>query len=730
MIHSLFSWKNIVTFLAALMFSSNIFFFGPISIYQGNLVGFNLSLFNLLGYLLVPFVIVLIVLTLTGVFLSGVKHQRYLALITCLGLLFWLQGTFLIWNLGVLDGTSIDWTKSIWRGIVDGAIWIVLLAIAVIGYKHFYKISHYIVFLILLSQIVMVSILTFQNPEIWYRKAIPFSSAPPAEIFQFSRKQNVLHIVLDQFGSTLFENILKENKGYLEELDGFTFFKEVTSPTRVTFLSVPTFLSGQLYTNNMAVEDYYKKNYFNNNIHTKVSQHGYDLDVVNQPAFIEKRNIDTYYYNIQTPYNTITESRVCIHKAGFLVDLVLLRSVPFFLKKHIYNEQSWFISSMVLPGRVSQFDHYAANEFLDDFGAKASIKRDQPVYKYIHLMTPHPPLVTGSDHKFAGRVLPDTVPINFKYQAEYTLRTLMNFLASLKKLDIYNSTLIVIQSDHGSGIPFNLLYPEGDISSNIETFIPSDAFLPLLIIKPPNQKGRLKTSPVQGELRDLPATICALLGMENNFPGQSLFDMDTLVDRERKSYYSSVTNRNDAMVSGYFDDFQEFIITGSVFKVSSWKLGRVIQKSLKPYIWGSELQFFSSNTNSAYLEKGWGFPEEDHIWSNGKESSIRLPVAMPSTEMVELDCFVSPFLVPEKGLDTQRVTIRINNVKVGDFVLTSLEHRKLSVLFPKKIIAGSPEMLLSFSFPDATVGTTVGVQGEDRMLGLSIRTIVFKEHAD
>ena len=510
-------------------------------------------------------------------------------------------------------------------------------------------------------------------------------------------------------------------------LEGFTFFKEVTSPTRVTCLSVPSFLSGKVYTNDRPIEDFYQENYNYFNIQTVLSQRGFDLDVINQPGFLKKREIDTYYFNIPTPYNSITPSNVVKYKATFLIDLVLFRSFPYFLKRIIYNDQSWLISSFTLPEKVSQFEHYAANDFLDDITVHASINRDNPVYKYMHLMTPHPPLVVSQNLKFAGKVLSDTVAANFDFQAEYTWINVIRLLEHLKSLDLYNSTLIIIQSDHGSGISFNLTTPEGEVRSNVDTFIPSDAFLPLLIIKPPNQYGHFKVSTAQGELTDIPATICSLLNMENPFPGQSLFDINPLINRKRNVYYSSVTARNDAMVSGFFDDFQEVLITGSVFKTNSWEKGRIIKKSLPPYIWGTVLQFNKKTNNNIYLQQGWGFPEDEHIWNNGKMASIKLPIKQPQTDTIELICEVTPFLLPKKGVDKQKVEISINNIKVGEFLLSDPGQQTLRVLFSKKLIANLPEMLLGFSFPNATIGNQVGLVGEDRMLGVAFYSITFKE---
>jgi hypothetical protein len=722
---SVLNHKNLVSLVAALLFLSNIFLFSPIFIYQGNYTGFTFHLPVILMVLSIPFFTFLLLFTFTGIILSEKTHRLFVVILTCLGILMWVQGTFLVWNLGVLDGSFINWTKGSWRGFVDGAIWILFIGVGITARRRFYKLSLYAGILILVSQAVMVCVVTFQNPQIWYRRT-HVSISPPTEVFQFSTKQNVLHILLDQFGSTIFTKILKENNSYQNALDGFTFFKEVTTSSHVTYISVPSFLSGNKYTNNMPMTEYYEENYKKNNIQTELHQNGYDLDIVSQPTFLERRDIDCCYYNIPTPYNTKTTGQISVYRAAFLLDLSLFKGVPYFLKRMVYNKQSWLISSLVLPEKDSKFEHFSANEFLGDFASRASINRNNPVYKYFHLNTPHVPLVISSEHKFAGKVLLPRI-LNFQYQAEYTFENIFKLLEKLKQLDLYNSTLIIIQSDHGSGVLFDLDFPGGVTKNNKNTLIPGDAFLPLLLIKRPFEHGKLKTSDAQGELTDLPATMCSILNIQNNFPGQSLYDIDTLADRRRTGYYSSVTDRNDAMITGFFEGFQEYIISGSVFKFSSWKKGEILNKPLQPYIWGAVLKFTDKGNINAYLSEGWDIPEKDRTRTLGKKASLKVPIIPPHSDLIELSCVISPVLFDSKGLVKQHLEISINNTRVGKFSISGPGEQKVSMLFPKKLLDISSVMTVDIAIPDAVAGSAMGIKGETRMLGLAFYSITFKE---
>jgi hypothetical protein len=342
-------------------------------------------------------------------------------------------------------------------------------------------------------------------------------------------------------------------------------------------------------------------------------------------------------------------------------------------------------------------------------------------------MSPHPPLVIDGTGRYAGAVLAVT-PENFEYQAEYTFKNVMKVLNRLKNLNLYNSSLIIIHSDHGSGIPFNVELSDGKIVSNEKTFIPSDAFLPLFLIKPPYSNTLFRTSNVQGELIDLPATICSVLDLNNRFPGKSLFDIDSSEVRKRKAYYSFTTHRNDAMVSGFFAEMQEYIISGSAYKISSWKESQILKKSLQFMIWGNFLRFQKEGNVLPYLEHGWGMPEDQHIWSNGKNASIKLPIInIPKTDIIKLECEVKPFLVPSRGINDQQIITSINGTVIGREIVTNEGVKIISMTFPTKLIKGSQNILVNFDFPNAKKACDYGFAGDDRFLSFAFFSMTFKE---
>ena len=91
---------------------SNIFFFGPFTIYQGNINEFAIHFISIIKYFLYPSLILFSILSAFGALLPEGFHKRYVSILFILGILLWLQGNVFVWNYGVLGKGDIDWTKG------------------------------------------------------------------------------------------------------------------------------------------------------------------------------------------------------------------------------------------------------------------------------------------------------------------------------------------------------------------------------------------------------------------------------------------------------------------------------------------------------------------------------------------------------------------------------------------------------------------------------------------
>jgi hypothetical protein len=579
--------KVITVSAPALFILSSFFFFIPFAIYSGNITDFNISLSAILHNYTLPSLIILAVICLIGQLLPSKAHEIFISILFVLGILIWFQGNILVWDYGVIGKGDIDWTIKSWRGWLDAIIWIILLIVSVTQYSKIYKTAALISWLFITLQIISVIVISYQNPKIWSQKKQKINYPPPKAIFELSKKQNVFHFILDEFQSTIFKEIIDKNKKhYYEAFNGFTFFEETTSAFPTTVMSVPSFLTGNVYKNDVPIKSFIDASYKGTSILNVVSNNGYDVDIAETVGWYNKGRHSTHY-SIPIPYG-ITQRQYQALLAANMLDMVLFRSVPHFLKKLKY-ENKWSLSKISKSNDSKESVEAARNishrAFLQDMIDKMTVSRVNPVYKYIHLNTTHYPAVMTKDCKCSDETLPWNWE-NIKIQDQCSLDHFMKFLQKLKDLGIYDSSLIIVHADHGyfripdstNQIKIKNMSGLGDTGKNEDFAEMVCSSMPLVAIKPPGSTGTLKISNVQASLTDMPATISSLLGINVRFPGKSIFEIAPNESRKRTFVYYKEFNRPG---DEYFKEMEEYVINGNASDQSSWNFVRKLNPSQK-----------------------------------------------------------------------------------------------------------------------------------------------------
>ncbi len=552
----------------------NIFLFGPYTIYQGNIDEFSVPLLSILRSLLLPALSLFVLLNFIGLLLSARAHRLYVSLIFAVGVLVWLQGNFLVWKYGLLNGQAFDWSKNAWRGWVDGTLWIGLLVLACLFFRKVHKIST--VASIALTAVVLVSLFftSLQKPGTWStQEKSSLSLLPPNEIFEFSSQQNIIQFILDGFQSDIFEEIVAEDfERYSTSLEGFTFFREATGSFPTTYMSLPAFLSGNIYKNHMPMRQFVNQVNRGKTIFNVLHDSGIETDLVCGLRFREGARCSNYY-RIAVPYGGGKKQNLK-SESVLMIDLVFFRHAPHFLKRFIYNDERWlFQRPFSARNKRLQIRYFSHKAFLDDLIEHLSVKRNTPVYKYIHLMTTHFPIVVNKDCEYAGKI-PVTAE-NIKNQAKCCLDNFIKFIDKLKKKGIYDSSLIILQADHGHGRKIKMMNggsPGNEDESHNDRDLSEIAgsALALMAIKPPHSKGNMQTSRAQVSLTDIPATIGEFFNLNEKFEGRSVFEVDPDEVRERRFYFYEWQHEN--WQSTYLPRIDEFVIKGSVFDRNSWRL--------------------------------------------------------------------------------------------------------------------------------------------------------------
>ena len=433
-------------------------------------------------------------------------------------------------------------------------------------------------------------------------------------ISNFSRKENVLHIVLDGFQSGLFQDVIRNDNEIASALDGFLYYPDTLTASEVTQLSFAAFLTGREYTNNEPMKTYL----FNSrvarmgtatpvkyvpNILEAATRHGFAVDVATPFIVIKDQEFYAHFFFIPKPYSSeISVREVVAYQTAYLFDLTLFRSAPKLLKKSIYNQGRWRYSGLYARYLGLTFNHHIGVQFLREVIEKFRFAEQTKVYKLFHLVTPHPPFVTDSNCRFSDKEHKREY-IHIYNQARCTLVQVVKLLDKFKRSGIYDTATILVHGDHGMSLPFQEFKPGPN--DDVRNFPrPIGNSNPLLLFKPPGRRGELVTVDAEISLTDIPKTISELLQLDVDFDGVDFLN-EKPGDRVRR-YYHTKQSRVEAGHDDRFLQWGEYEVSGPLTKKSSWKKTGEFNWTKKNFAQFPVAQFLEINE--------FGLADEKKVW--------------------------------------------------------------------------------------------------------------------
>jgi hypothetical protein len=704
----------------ALLLGLNLLVFGTFAIFSENRGEFLVAYPEALKSYYLPALLVFLGVCLVPSLLGDRISRGFSTILFILATVTYIHGNLLLWNTGVLDGNQLDLSRT-WRSLIDALIWVALTWLA-FRYRGWLRLHGWkICVTLILFQLIGVYSMLSHSPDQPNPGVVDFSD----DLSAFSREANVIHLVLDGFQASIFEQLLSEQPELADEFEGFTFFRDATTSSNVTYLSVPAALSGKAFVNDRIITDYQEQTLRGHNLYSFLAGNGFAVDIAVPLWWNKPSETFTSYFRIPTPYTDRPEA--LRSSALLLADISLYRQAPHFFKHLIYRSGLWLFSGKLVAKPEQQFEHFSHNAFFANLIGKMNVSESQPRYKFIHLVTPHAPLVSLSDCAFAGTTL-DYSKDAFSQQSLCTVRNVVAFLTRLKSLGLYDKSLLVIHGDHGGGVPFEMQGEDGGKTDSKEALnrVWGNP-LPLVLIKPMRQSGKLTISDQAVQLLDLPATVSSQLGLDGSFPGQSMFDNHQNGNRER-FYYQSQIHRNEAAAKNYFEEFSAYRINGSVYDVRSWHgpepLGSPMSDDATDYRPGDKITFGREGNSRLFQKEGWGMGRAPKgTWTLAGNASLMV-------RLLELDSGVTmrmrikPFLVPGL-LDAQRVRVFVADVLVGEWSESGQKFHFYDVTVPGTAINQSGLTKIRFELPDAQSPVALGIGPDKRKLALEFLSIEF-----
>ena len=568
--------NNLIAYWLVLILIIEIFILIPTSLYLGNISEFSDSLLVIFQWYKIPVLIFSTFFILINMSLKGKLHEKYLSLLSAIAFLFWLFGFVIFWDYGLLNGTTINWSENSWRGWIDITIWIVVITASLMYSKRFKKIFIPISSFLVIAQLLIMLFTAYPNRDEIFTKSIKVNGNDSLrKIYQFSSQYNVLHLFLDGYQSDIFDDLINYKglgKIYKDSFVGFTFFDETISAFPYTRFSIPSFIGNKIYDNKISKDSFVKSVFEGESVFNIAHKNNMEIDIVTEeywmPFFTKG------IYNNSYTLKGKGEESLKTTNAVQIFDLTLFRLAPYFIKRYIHNDQKWLFSSLFTLDEKMNYRYFSHTKFFEDFTKNLTVSNRSPVYKMIHIMNTHNPMVVNKVCEYAGGTLP-TTRFNLTIQSKCTLDLVYQLFEKMKELGIYNNTLIVVHADHGGWVTAKR-FNQAKVSKILDKpILPSMVSLasPLLAIKPINSKGQFNVSHKLVSLTDIPDTISTLMNWKVDFGSESVFTEKNSLTRTRKYYFYYW--QKDAWTTDYTGPIYEYYINGSHYD-TPWELNNII----------------------------------------------------------------------------------------------------------------------------------------------------------
>ncbi len=550
--------------------------------------------------------------------LSETATRIYAVILLAVGLTMWGQGN--LWNAdyGVLAGREVDLAEHAARAPYELAAFIVIVLAGLALYRPISRVAPFAA-LVFLGVQVLGAVANSSGPAADRARWIE----PPPEIYQFSPDRNVIHIVLDEFQSDVFTEILQQDRAVMDkQFSGFTYFADHAGAFPTTSMAMPAMLTGLEYRNQKPAPEFVSEVFRTSSVFEKASRAGYDVDVMSivpVASFEEwigpeaEPNWKGARFRIRKPFISQGDYREV--SARQLGELSLFRHVPHSLKAFSVERGDTFYRAIWMdrgdsPAQIRRHEASNSVAFLEHFTSQMSLGRDRPVYKLIHVGVPHRPVVVDRECRFIG--LTDMSRESYTDQSRCAVRLVVSLLDRVRSLGIYDSSLIIVSSDHGTD-----LLPLGCTGTSDSLSLlpgPSTSRLPgtvgsakaIMFIKPPKSAGPISVSEAPTSHIDLPATILEILGLPGGSPDASMLTRDPGQPRTR--IYAMYDPRQ-RFPKQYLDRIDILAIDGPMIDAASWH----VQRS----IWNPNARLEARDIDVGpreahrYLGPGWGFEQRE-----------------------------------------------------------------------------------------------------------------------
>lgn len=527
--------------------------YAPLEMFFNNQEDFWFDLYGFLPVLLAMFLkgTIVSLLVMCVMCFAGEKfYSVFLGVVSTVMLGTYVQGNFLVKNLPPLDGTSVNWSDYTHEKIYSLILWCLVgcVAIYIIKQKANDKICQIlkIIGLCLIGILVSTSVIVCLTTKGYQKKGT--LTATNKNLFEMSRDQNFIILVLDALDASTFSKIISQNSEYQDVFEDFVYFDNVVGAYPFTKHSIPFILSGDWYENDEPFGEYVSDAIYNSKILSELGSRSYKLGLytneLNLSSSPNKEIFDNMVDNRVT-YSSFKEfEKLSLQLSG-------IKFAPFDLKRFCYESPQKFNELRILKSEGGSPFEWYNKSFYDDLIQEPLALTNDKCFKFIHIEGGHVPFQYDKDLNLIENG-------TYQEKIESSLTVTRTYFDLLKRNGVFDNSVIVVMSDHG----FDEVHGLGGRQN------------PILLVKGVNEKHALRTSNVPISYADLQDAYIKLLDGDQ---GDSIFATFEGQGRARRYLlysYEEDTHMEEYIQTGAANDLTTMQPTGKVYDIDRQSISR------------------------------------------------------------------------------------------------------------------------------------------------------------
>lgn len=465
----------------------------------------------------------------------------------------YLQGVMLNGTLNMMDGTRQTW--SVATMAVNALIWLVIVGIVIslryivskIGAKNenvkkinVDKIYSAICIYLSLIQLVTWAYMGITTPAVKTENNYELTTEGR---FELSPDNNVIVFVLDWFDIQIMDRMLEEDENFLEPLQDFTWYKNMTSLYAYTAMSIPYLLTDVEWQFDMDEAQYREYAFENSTMLQDIADHNYNIGVytagnlVSESASGLVSNYSNFAVQGWNTYKILVQMIKCSKYKNY----------PFAMKG-----EYWYTGGQLSGDLRDANIHNASNDapFYDELvNAHIQIESDddyEGAYRFYHLLGVHPPFN------------PDMIQ-----QGRYCMNIVYEYIQQLKEMGLYDDATIIITADHGQN------YLAAGYEKQLSKYDFSMASSPILFVKKSHQTNTdgmiVSMAPVSHA--QLAATVMEAVDGDSSNYGETFDDVEE--DRQWERY---LTLRRHDEKGKHIINYVKYAINGYAGDWNNWSV--------------------------------------------------------------------------------------------------------------------------------------------------------------